>query len=152
MCIHSLDRSPNYDDVSTHDVAEASEDQKVWSLVARMPAGTEQLFSAGVVRRDDGRLVVSLLNHAPEHADVGVVQWFGSADAEAPSYSLDYAVVFAERVVSEYEKPVTPIGQLFEALTGRAAFFAAADEAYPGFEPLPEADPQLTPEGFGEAA
>lgn len=150
MCIHSLDRA--LDDIATSDSAEASEDQKSWSLVAKMSNGSEQRFSAGVARRDDGRLVVSLLNHAARHADVGVVQWLGSADAEDPSADPDYAVAFAERVVSEYEKPATMESILLQALTGRASFFQAADDAYPGFEPLDRVDLQPTPEGFGETA
>lgn len=142
VCIHPSSDSSSSDDAAT--------DQKAWSLVARMPNDTTERFSAGVVRRDDGRLVVSLLNHT--HANAGIVQWLGSADVEDASADLDYAVAFAERVVAEYEKPVTPADRLAYLLTGRPRFFARADEAYPGFEHLPEEDPQPTPEFFDPEA
>lgn len=146
MCIHF-----SSDSSYATETASAA-DQKAWSLVAKMPNGSEQRFSAGVVRREDGRLVVSLRNHAPQHADVGVVQWLGSDDPEEASADLDHAVAFAERVVTEYQKPAGPEELLVELFGGRPAFFVRADEAYPGFAPLPVEDQQPTPDGFGAAA
>lgn len=147
MCIHS------YYSPASSDVLDSTEaDQKAWSILARMSDGTEQRFSAGVGRREDGRLVVSLLNHDPRHSAVGIVQWLGSDDTEDPSYDLDYAVAFAERVVSEYQKPVTTEGLLAALFGSQPSFFQRADAAYPGFEPVdPDAGGEPTPEGFGEA-
>jgi hypothetical protein len=146
MCTHHH----HSDSPVSSDVLDAVEaDQKAWSLVARMANGSEQRFSAGVIRSDDdGRLVVSLLNH--DHADVRVVQWLGSDDPEDPSYDLAYAVDYVERVVSEYERPVTIVDQIADRLGLRPVFFQRADEAYPGFEPVdPDDGDEPTPEGFG---
>jgi len=135
MCIHSFD--------SSREAPAASADAgRAWSILASLPNGAQERFSAGVTRDEDGHLVVSLLNHT--HDDVGVVQWVGEGVEDD-----EYGVSFAKRVVSEYEKPTTQLDRLLEALTGRPAFFQRADDAFPGFVSVDPSDARPTPDGFG---
>ena len=148
MCIHFFESTEAIIE-SAFDEAEVI-DQTAWSLVARMPDGSDQRFSAGIIRRDsDNRLVLSLLNH--QYPGVGIVQWVGSDDSEEASADLDYAVSFLTKVVEEYEKPPTLEDRFLSLLSGVPAFFAQAVLAYPGFEPVAPDDVQPTPEGFGSA-